>query len=251
VKSPPEPLPPNVQALIEAERLDPDAPVSVLERVSGRLEEQLVVGEDTVPSARGGQGLSQPAAGRRALASLARLGLRRLPYVAVGFGMGVAAAPSVRPLLSRLFSARPEHAVVAPMPPPAEAPEVAPTPIPPDTAPSIEAPPPPRTNQPTGRDLSRHAASGESIAAEMREVERVRALVHDGDAAQALELLAMEERHHPRSQLAEERELLKLQAYIRLGRLDEARQGLEAFRRNHPDSLLLPSVDAALRSLPQ
>jgi hypothetical protein len=243
----PEPLPESVQALIRAERAQPGAPAAALERVAAVVEHQLSIqGLDLTPPGDSGSPSTHVDAAR-SFSSLARLGLARLPFVLVGFGAGVVSSPALRTMFSRPPPPA-VHIPDAPEPPPEAAPEV----VPPAQSP-VALPETQHRDKPGGalKEARGPASPPDSIAVELRQVDRARGLVRSGEGAKALDLLSAEERLHPGSQLTEERELLRLQALIRLGRFDEARAAGETFGRAHPSSLLLPSVDAALRSLPR
>jgi hypothetical protein len=53
-----------------------------------------------------------------------------------------------------------------------------------------------------------------------------------------------------RIRLSEEREAMAINALVSLGRAREARHRGEAFHERFPSSLVGPSVEAALRALP-
>lgn len=88
------------------------------------------------------------------------------------------------------------------------------------------------------------------------ELARERALIETARTALArkqsdgIELLLRHEQQFPLGRLAEERESLLVQTLIQAGREQEARGRGERFRARWPKSLLLPVVDAALKSIP-
>ncbi len=69
-------------------------------------------------------------------------------------------------------------------------------------------------------------------------------------APQALAALSRHERFFPSGALAEERDALWIQALVQGGHDPEAQARGRLFRAEHPDSLLLPMVEQALRSIP-
>lgn len=122
--------------------------------------------------------------------------------------------------------------------------EHAPAPMPCSSAPIVatapRTPPPAETSSAGGHDVD--------LARERALVDRARSALARGDAAGALAAADEHRKAFPRGQLAEEREVVAIQALATAGRTDEAANRAGAFRKTYPSSLLLPIVDAALRS---
>ncbi|WP_437585763.1 RNA polymerase sigma factor [Sorangium sp. So ce1000] len=70
----------------------------------------------------------------------------------------------------------------------------------------------------------------------------------EGNATEALDVLALHARNHPRSPRAEQREALAIQALIEAGRRADAVVRAERFRAAFPDSMFLRAIDAAMNS---
>jgi hypothetical protein len=85
---------------------------------------------------------------------------------------------------------------------------------------------------------------------ELRILTRARQSDARGDYFSVLALVAQHERAHPDGRLAEEREVLRVKALVGLGRGREARLAAARFRRQFPRSVLLPTIDDMLASLP-
>ncbi len=89
------------------------------------------------------------------------------------------------------------------------------------------------------------AARGD-LTRERELLDAARAALSHGRPGDAL---AAAERHAaqwPRGYLGEEREVVIIQALAALGRRGEAEQRADRYRKTHPKSLLLPSVDAVV-----
>lgn len=134
--------------------------------------------------------------------------------------------------------------------------------------PPSEALPPPALGapsaQPTGRDEpppslrapSTGATDSERARANALQRERVlldaaRRKVANGEGAHALSLLREHRRRFPRGRLSEERNALLVNALVVTGAYAEARRAAERFHADHPGSFLAPSVDAAIRAIPE
>jgi hypothetical protein len=93
-------------------------------------------------------------------------------------------------------------------------------------------------------------ASGRLFEQELAELEVARRAVSRGEGASALRVLGVHSQRYPGSILAQEREALTVKALVLAGRSDEARKLAERFRARHPNSMLLDSLERALRSIP-
>lgn len=89
------------------------------------------------------------------------------------------------------------------------------------------------------------------LAEERALIEVARTALARRETEAALKAIQEHAEIHAGGQLAEERDSLWVQVLVNLGRFDEARAKADAFRRGHPDSMLLPSVEAALSSIPK
>jgi len=89
-----------------------------------------------------------------------------------------------------------------------------------------------------------------ALAAERQLIEQSRNALVRGEATAAEEPLSNHATRFPRGRLAEERESLWVQALLRQGRFADARTRAANFERDFPNSLLLPAVQAAMKSIP-
>jgi hypothetical protein len=89
------------------------------------------------------------------------------------------------------------------------------------------------------------------LARERALLDKARAQIAAGEPARALDDVERHGRRHPQGALSEEREALAVNALVSLGRYREAVQRGEAFRSRYPNSLLMPSVEAALLAIPE
>jgi hypothetical protein len=85
---------------------------------------------------------------------------------------------------------------------------------------------------------------------EIRLLDRARQSDARGDYASVLAIAADHERSYRDGRLAEEREVLRVKALVGLGRGDSARHVAARFRRQFSRSVLLPTIDDMLASLP-
>lgn len=132
-----------------------------------------------------------------------------------------------------------------------------PTPVvpvaPPPSEPAVQSAPPMPAAAPDSAPAT-HASAPRShasqLSAERMMLDEARSSLVQGDARGALEVLERHRHAFPSPLLGEERDALGVQALVKAGRFDEARSRAESFRRRSPDSLFLPMVDAAIRSIP-
>jgi hypothetical protein len=103
-------------------------------------------------------------------------------------------------------------------------------------------------NQSTMGD--RAATTVGALAAEQSLLDPARVALARGDGAAALTGLDLHQRRFPTGALAQEREAMAVQALMLAGDDDAARGRAARFRARYPDSLLLPAIDATLRSHP-
>jgi hypothetical protein len=89
------------------------------------------------------------------------------------------------------------------------------------------------------------------LARERAILDQARARIAAGEPVRALDFVERHERRYPQGALSEEREALAVNALVSIGRYREAAQRGEAFRTRYPQSLLTPSVEAALAAIPE
>ena len=226
-----DPLPPDVQALLEAERRRPDLPREIQTRTLSRLAVTLGIG-----GGGGGAGGSGQPAGLTSASSLTKTLLT--------FVLGTAVGASGYALLRRTREAPPQ---VAPVTAPA------PTPVTVEPAPpagnEVKAPAP--RPAPT-RAVDDRAAGGRDtdLARERALLEVARTALSRGQNAAARSALERHAQSFPKGQMLEERESLWVQALVAAGEYPAARARGERFRKRFPRSIFLPVVDGALRSIP-
>ncbi len=240
-----DPLEPELRAILEVERSQPDMPREAAERVLRRVEATAGLADES-PQERGAAGGGARSVEHGFLA-------RRLPFGMAmfvlggltGAGLYATLQPHARPVA---VAPRTPQTTLPPMVPAIDpapiarpAPAVAPTPAP------ATAPVPPGSRPPTpaggaGRDTD--------LAAERALLEVARTALSRGQVDAALEATQRHARRFPRGQLAEERESVWIQALVAADRPAEARQRAAEFRRRFPRSMLRPVVEAAVRSNP-
>lgn len=228
----PPPLPPELVALLDAEREREGLSDAAEGRVLERLERSLH--------------WPQP---------------RRWPTTLGVFAGGLLLGAALCAVLMAWLSGpvQPKLLVLDPPPPPPPAVVVLRTQTPPvAVAPSEQGP----ASRPIAEKIERSPGQPAAPAAPSAEDEhdtelaRERALIETARTALArkqpdgIELLLRHERQSPLGRLAEERESLLVQALMQAGRAEEARARGERFRARWPSSLLLPVVDAVLQAIP-
>lgn len=224
------PLPPDLEALLDDERQRPGLTEAAKDRIFARLQ--------TPPPS--------PPRGKfpTAIGSFI-IGLLVGGALASALWIGRFAAPQPRLLM-----------LDSPPPPPALIITIPAANIPPSLTPQAAQP----TQSSTRRSHADRGAPSASAtpAPDDRDTDlaRERALIETARTAlshkqsDSVDLLARHAQQFPRGRLAEERESLLIQALLVAGRIDEARRRGEKFRVRWPRSLLLPVVEAALRSIP-
>jgi hypothetical protein len=122
---------------------------------------------------------------------------------------------------------------------------------PPAASSSAERKQPPRTRSLVAPP---HGSAGRDDAVSLAEqqalLDEARASLGKGENAAVLATLQQHAGQYPRSVLQEEREALAIKALVGAGQLAEARRRGALFQRRYPNSLLLPSVRAALEQKP-
>lgn len=269
----PEPLSDELRALIEAERNRAGMPDAVKARLAAKL------GLPPIPGGDGGCGggttrpdpapahprpasTHAPPASPAAVPRAASLLSRPLLLASTTFALGLAGGALIHSVYDRSVAEPPRvERVVVRETVEVPAPVVAPAPVAPVPV-EIAAPPPVRPRH-AARDEERRPDAGvrhdaeadvarrdTDLAAERALLEMARTALGRGQGGAAIEALEKQARQFPRGRLVEEREVLLVQALAQAGRTKEARERGDRFRQRFPHSLLLPAVDAVLKSAP-
>jgi hypothetical protein len=254
-------LPPDLAALLSAERVAPPPSDEARGRVRDRLGQTLglTLGTTAATAPSAGVGKLGAAAGKSAAASLGVAAKVSLTLVAVGglaaggwVGWRAARAPRVSPRTS-IASSPLATAPAATAPTPlAPSPSLAPLAPSPSLAPAPLAPAAPssrRLSQASQARLPRPAAPPAarhgSLAEERALLAGARTALADGDGDTALAAVERHAREYPDGQLSEERDSLRVRALAASGDHERARAAADEFARLHPRSLFLPAVRAA------
>ena len=112
-------------------------------------------------------------------------------------------------------------------------------------APAAAGPLPALSPSPSLAPMGRASARAD-VVEELRFLDRARQADARGDYAAALTLANEHERRFPRGRLAEDREVLRIRAFVGLGRRGDARTTAAKFRRQFPRSVLSAKIDALL-----
>lgn len=219
-----DPLPPELRALIEHERVLLAVPPAQRARAIARARAALATPEAATIFP------THAHSGRRWLAAAAAA---LLASAAVG-----AAAYEIRAHLA------PPHVAPAARPTPVVA--VAPAAPPPAVAVAVAEQQPVAPEPPAAAGPSRT----EATRAELRLLRAARAAVARRDFAGALAPIGEHARKFKNGRLVEEREALRVKALSGLGRTEEARRAAAAFRARFPRSVLLPAVSRMPASEP-
>jgi hypothetical protein len=89
-----------------------------------------------------------------------------------------------------------------------------------------------------------------NLAAERSLIDVARTSLSRGQAVAALDAAERHARKFPNGQLTEERESVYIQALVATDDYDAARARAARFRSRYPNSILLPVVENAIRSIP-
>jgi hypothetical protein len=256
-------LPPDVLALLDAERDAPPMPDAARERVAAKLEATLMAGSLAAAAAHAEAGRSAVWVGL--LGKKLAIGVAAVSLGVSGYALhehrtrrdvGASLRAAERPTVVRGAEnaspagggARPETPPPVPIAPPpiaASAQTASPTlaASSPAVAPAPSAPP---SAPPSGSG----ALADRGLAAERARLEEARAALRRGEPNAAITALASHAREFPAGRLAEERESAWVVALARAGRRDEAVRRADAFRARWPSSIYGASVDAALGNAP-
>ncbi len=267
----PDPLPPDLHALLRRGTVDEAPGDDVRSRLMGRLGLPLVPPDGSPPDGGpGGHASGDPSVGSAgapaALGQGAVLASSKASFGLVMFLVGsitgaavhagvqsVLSSPTpaavrvVAPTLVASVSpgtpalpaasalARPPEPPTSSAPPAPAVPSSAlPSVSPAPSSAPVAARPEPEVTPGPGRDAE--------LGAERALLDMARSALARGQAAGSLTTLDQHRREFPRGRLSEEREGLAVQALVASGRMDEARTRVERFRRSYPKSLMLPAL---------
>jgi hypothetical protein len=220
------PLAAELRPLLEAERARPGPPRAVEARVFKALAHTLTAGA-------GSGGMT----GTSAAARLVVRWSRKVSLFLLGAVTGAGVHAGVQALRASRAPPRPTLVAAMPTPPPVASPHPRVAVAPPPSVPS--------STRPRGS-----AERDRALAAERRLLEVARSALGRGQPATALDSLERHARAFPHGALAEEREALRVQCLVARGDAAGARTLGARFRQLYPDSILRPTVEAALRSIP-
>jgi len=235
-----QPLAPEAQQVLNAERRHQSAPDAAKARVRARLAVTLGL---PLPGSQAHAAPPAPAPSVAGAGSAAGV-------VAKVVGPVVLASLLLGGVINQRRAAAPlPRAPVAAMAEPAPLPAVTPVEAPPTAAPDtvITTTPPVRRADPAPRK-SAPAAREDTLARERALLDEARGHLAAGRHARALEALELHGEKHAGGQLAEERDALTILALHQMGRVAEAERHAVVFRRIHANSIFLPGVDATLGS---
>jgi hypothetical protein len=258
----PEPRPKELDALVAYQRDIEGPPPDATARLFARMQAAILAeGASASPDAQGEGAPSGP--GEASAASAASAGatawapklVSGLLIFALGAGTGAAVHAGLTSAPHAPAVAQAPH---EPFAPPGEpAPPVAPTLAPPAPVAEPSVPPPP---EPPSRRAARPVVPGKGGAPaateavsrldeERRLLEAARTALLRERPADALAALRTHRTRHPDGALAEERDVLHVAALAASGDADGAREAGAEFRARYPNSLLLPMVEEALRTI--
>ena len=226
-----EPLDPELQSLVAAERGEVEPSAVDRERVARSLAPRVGAGFAVALGL-----VSAPAAS----AAAAGVGAGLL----VKLGAGLAVVGTVAALTVPNWSAKSQTPTTTPSPVVSAAP-VVPTPSP-ETAPApAPAPEEARAPMPTKEEPSSRPAPLPPLAEEARLLKQAQQALRDGKASAALAALNEHQRRFPRGQLSLERSAARIQALCGLGQKAQAEREAKAFLQRHSGSGLAAQVRAS------
>ena len=228
-----EPLDPELQSLVDAERTEVEPTLAERQRVAKSLAARVGGGFGTalglLSTNAAGAAAASSSVGLALKVSLALLLVGGAALVAVPRGAQQEAPPaqalSMPPAASHAVPPRQAEAApsVSPLEPAAKA-DDAPGPVKPGAAPAHALPP---------------------LAEEARLLKQAQQALRAGQPQAALAALAEHQRRFPRGQLALERSAARVTALCALGRTPEALSAARAFLQQHPQSGLSQQVRAS------
>ena len=255
-----DPIPPELEALLRAERTVPPELAARRTRVLARLDASLLALTAGAAVHAGTAGTVPVGTAHGVASRLGSLVRSKLTIVgvaltvgagsgaAVGFRAGERAAETRQAQVARVpspttdvqatarASVAPSTSTVTPASPLGSLPD----------ARSAVAP----RSTPTASLQTEASERDEAYTKEVALIQMARTALARGDHAGALE--ATDAHHHrfPRGRMVEDRESIAIQALASAHRTDEARARAEQFKAKYPHSILLPTVDVARKSIP-
>lgn len=231
---------PELSSLLRS--ADPEAPPPAARaRLGARLEQAVVAASVAGVAGVVGVAASHAASSLRAKLTLVAAGL------VLGGGAGSVITYGVlasRPAQIVYVERAPVASTAAPPAPPEYA-------TPPVEAPSPSAAPAPSSAPSQVASSEVAPVTSATFAAERRLLDDARTAYMRGDDETALAKLESHAAQFSKGRLAEEREALAIRVLVHAGRTREARARGKAFEARYPSSLMLPAVQAALRSIDQ
>lgn len=249
-------LPSDLRDLLDRAASGVEPPVRSKQRVSERLALSIAalpaIGGGGNPASGPAPTGSGPAVSRSGLSQMiAGAGRAAWQPVAAAFVVGTLAGAGGYAILERppaeRIVYRDRTVEVETSSPALEMPTVvAPTPTPLSSAPAETS------ERRYPRRISAHAtlARAADLEAERSLLDVARRALVEGRREDAFEALGEHGRRFPRGVLVEEREALAINALVASQHYDEARERAGDFVRRFPNSLLRPSVEAALAAIP-
>lgn len=259
-----EPLAPEMEALLAAERRAPAPPAARQALILSRLQTVAAATGAATAAGLAGTAAAATAAPAAATTSAAVAGVAlskplllllatTTAVAAVGGGVAVSRRQAKAP--ATVTAARPTRETTVVRPPVANegvhdraaveaAPPLGPPPAPPMLDMAAVARPPAKA-----APARAPKATWPDIAGEAAILEQARLALAAGDPIAALADLERHGRRFPRGSLAEEREALAIRALAHAGRRTQAQGRAEAFARRYPDSVQGEAIARALREI--
>jgi len=226
-----------LREFLASERDRPDPPPEAEQRVFSRLAATLALS----PGLPAPSTPSAPTAASGAKVLVVG-GVRRvLGIFLVGATVGAGGYGALQAL--RRDPPAPPTAVPRAPEPPAALPVLLPEPAPP----KVVSPPSPG---PQARPRETGEGRDQSLAAERKLLEGARAALVTGDEDAAIASLRRHARIFAHGQLSEERDALLIRALVGQGDHAQARERARRFHKQYPRSLFSEAVDQAIRSIP-
>ena len=230
--------------------IDAQVPPGAETRVWSRLGESVAAlesaaalrGAKSSPATKAGTGRG-PLQAAIARPSLSPLLAWATPAFLVGAAMGAWGYRAWRPVEVRtIYLERPHAASERPVSSGSEAA----TPVAESLAPVVAA-----EKETGGAPRAPAQSSLVRLSNERRLLDQARKSMSEGNWQKAREVLERHGQVYPQGALIEEREAMLVNALVSLGYYEQAKRRGAAFRARFPESLVLPSVNAALGAIPQ
>lgn len=247
-----EPLPQELDNLLEAERTRPGLDATARGRLYSRVAASVAV-VGLVGAGAAASHAAGTSAGATATSTLSALFARKITIGVAAFLFGGIAGAGAHAYATHKAEPKNEPAKVAAAPvnpvqtsAPAVVAPPAPTPV---SDPNVSVPAV-ATGTPTGVVVASVASAPDTRKEENALVTMAQNALARGDSAAALAALDDHAKRFPGGKMAEEREALAVRALVMAGRKEEARTRGERFKKTFKGSMFLPVVDGALGSSP-